>query len=285
MVLRDGKNAGLLERDEISHDSMVRLMVGRDLEKMRRRRAAVRGKMVLETRELCTPDNPAHPLSFSIRAGEIVGIAGLVGAGRTELLQVLFGVKRPVSGKIILSGKDVCFHSPGAAIGKGISLVPEDRKKQGLIVRMNVRENIGLAGIFHNRVAVCFHNQKVEKKNSDMMVKQLDIRISDDRQITENLSGGNQQKLVLAKWLSLNPGVLLMDEPTKGVDVKAKREIYGIMEKLADRGTAILFVSSEMEEVLSVSDRVLVMCEGRITGELSRDELSEEAVMRLATGK
>ncbi|MHC4879609.1 MAG: sugar ABC transporter ATP-binding protein [Planctomycetota bacterium] len=283
-VLRDGENAGDLDREEISHDRMVELMVGRDISEFYARKPHAAGDVILEVDNLVTPAHPGHPLSFKVRKGELVGIAGLVGAGRTELLQVLFGVDSAVSGTIRIGGVTKRFDKPISAIRAGIALVPEDRKQQGLILEMAVRENIGLAGLKRNRKAGGFLNKTVEQADSDTMIGKLRIKTPSDRQIVQYLSGGNQQKVVLGKWLSMKPDLLLLDEPTRGIDIGAKQEIYALMEQLAEEGVAVLFVSSEMEEILGMSDRTLVMHEGRISGELQRDELSEESIMQLATG-
>jgi ribose transport system ATP-binding protein len=283
-ILRDGKNAGNLERDEITHDLMVELMVGRDISEFYARKSHEPGDVVLEVEKLVTPANPGHALSFSIRKGELVGVAGLVGAGRTEMLQVLFGVDAAVSGTIRIGGKVVQFRSPIDAIHSGLALVPENRKQQGLILDMAVRTNIGLAGLKRNRKPGGFLNNAVEAAESALMIRKLRIKTPDEKQIVQFLSGGNQQKVVLGKWLAMKPDVLLLDEPTRGIDIGAKQEIYNLMEQLAEEGVAILFVSSEMDEILGMSDRALVMHEGRISGELQRNELSEEVIMQLATG-
>lgn len=283
-VFRDGANAGDLEKSEISHDRMVQLMVGRDVSQFYAKTPHVPGAVALEVKGLETPANVGHRLDFSIREGEIVGVAGLVGAGRTEMLRVLFGVDRAVSGTVAVNGQAISLNSPRDAIRAGIALVPEDRKQQGVILEMAVRTNIGLAGLRQHRRTAGFLNVQREAEDSAEMIQRLRIKTPSERQVVQYLSGGNQQKVVLGKWLAMKPKVLLLDEPTRGIDVGAKQEIYGLMEQLAEQGVAILFVSSEMEEILGMSDRTLVMHEGRITGQLSRNELSEEAVMQLATG-
>ena len=285
VVLRDGENAGVLDRDEISHDNMVRMMVGRDVSQFYSRETLPIGDVVLSVEGIRTPAWPEHELTFSIRSGEIVGISGLVGAGRTEMLRTLFGVDRPVSGRVVVEGKQVDLASPLAAIHAGIALVPEDRKLNGLVIDMSVRHNIGLAALSRNRLAGGFLNRAVERRDTTQMIRDLRIKTPNDAQITRFLSGGNQQKVVLGKWLSMMPKILLLDEPTRGIDVGAKQEIYQLMEQLARDGLAVLFVSSEMEEIMGMSDRTIVMHEGCITGELERSELSEEAIMQLATGK
>ncbi len=281
VVLRDGANAGELQRDEITHDAMVRLMVGRALGR-HDRTARGHGTPVLEARGLRTAAHPRKPLDFSICPGEIVGVAGLVGSGRTELLQVLFGIEPATGGEIRMNGEPVSITSPLDAIRAGMALVPEDRKQQGVILEMSVGQNTTLASLRRDARAG-FLNRKREGEIAVQMTEQLRVKTPDLAQFVQFLSGGNQQKVALAKWLALEPRVLLLDEPTRGIDIGAKQEIYRLMEELAGRGVAILFVSSEMEEVLRMSDRTLVMHEGRITGELRREELSEEAVMRLAT--
>ncbi len=283
-VLRDGENAGHLQRDEVNHDSLVRLMVGRDVSRFYSRQPHEAGEVAVQVKDLATSTWPAHRLNFEVRAGEIVGVAGLVGAGRTEMLRTLFGVDRPLAGEISVGGQTVTLKSPEDAINAGIALVPEDRKQQGLILEMAIRHNIGLAGLRRNALSGGFLNFAQERRDTTEMVERLRVKTPDSEQLAGNLSGGNQQKVVLGKWLALRPKVLLLDEPTRGIDVGAKQEIYQLMDELAGLGMAILFVSSEMEEVIGMSDRAIVMHEGRITGQLQRDELTEEGVMQLATG-
>jgi ribose transport system ATP-binding protein len=282
-VLRDGENAGELARDEVSHDAMVKMMVGRDISQFYSRTQHKPGEVMLEVEGLRTPVHPAHPLSFQVRAGEIVGMAGLVGAGRTEMLQTLFGVTPALEGRIRVAGREVTPREPVDAIELGMMLAPEDRKQQGLVLGMSVRDNLSLASLYRDS-SRGFLNRTREGEISAEMIAKMRVKTPNEHQIVQFLSGGNQQKVVLGKWLAMEPKVLLLDEPTRGIDVGAKQEIYRLMEELAGRGVAILFVSSEMEEVMGMSDRTLVMHEGRITGELRRDELSEESIMRLATG-
>lgn len=284
-VLRDGQNAGELSRAEISHDAMVQLMVGRDISQFYARKSREIGPPVLVVDSLRTANWPQHALSFEVHGGEIVGIAGLVGAGRTELLETLFGLAPAEGGCVIVDGKTLCLRSNRDAVNAGMALVPEDRKTQGLILEMSVRDNIGLPGLNRHKIAGAFLNRAREKLDSQQMVQEMNIRTPNDHQRVQFLSGGNQQKVVIGKWLSMEPRVLLMDEPTRGVDIGAKQEIYRLMEGLAEKGVAVLFVSSEMEEVLSMSDRALVMHEGQISGELQRHELSEQTIMQLATGR
>ncbi len=284
VALRDGQNSGELSREEISHDNMVRLMVGRDLAQFYAHEPMTPGELVLEVKKLRTHAHPKHEISLKLRAGEIVGLAGLVGAGRTELFETLFGVHPPEGGSIEVSGKRVAMRSPRDAIAQEIFLVPEDRKQQGLVLPMDVGQNTTLPGL-HRLSYLSWVDPRQEQKLADEMVQRMRVKTPSTRQIIQYLSGGNQQKVVIAKWLAMHPKVLLLDEPTRGIDVGAKHEIYELMEELARKGVAILFVSSEMEEILGMADRVLVMHEGALSGELARDQLSEEAVMHLATGQ
>ena len=283
LVLRDGENAGELSRKEIDRDAMVRLMVGRDLEQFYDRQQHDPSDIMLELDAVRTPAHPHAEISLQLRAGEIVGIAGLVGSGRTELLQTIFGVTPAVGGQMQMAGELFAPRNPREAIRAGLALAPEDRKQHGLILQMAVRENASLASLSRDQQNGLL-NFKAEEKVATEAVEQLAIKTPDLDQSTMNLSGGNQQKVVLGKWLALKPRVLLLDEPTRGIDVGAKREMYRLMEQLADDGVAVLIVYSELEEVLGMADRALVMHEGRIAGELPRDQLSEQAVMQLATG-
>ena len=283
VVLRDGKNAGELAREDINHDNMVKLMVGRDFSSVRAYTPRPLGDAILHVNKLVTAAHPKHAVSFEVRAGEIIGIGGLVGAGRTELLQALFGVVPPLAGTLSIAGKKVAINGPIDAIRAGIALVPEDRKQHGLILEMAVRENCSLASIKRDQHKGLL-NRAEERSICTKMVGKLAIKTPSEEQIVQLLSGGNQQKIVLGKWLAMKPRILLLDEPTRGIDVGAKREIYQLMEELAEAGVAIIFVSSEMEEILHLPDRALIFHEGKLTGELRHDELTEEAVMHLATG-
>ncbi len=283
-VMRDGENAGELSREKVTHEAMVRLMVGRDLSEYYERKDREKGDLALEVKKLRTPVHPQHELTFSVASGEIVGVAGLVGAGRTEMLETLFGVTPALGGSIQISGADLELDSPISAIAAGIALAPEDRKQQGLVIDMTVRENLSLAALRRDQKKAGFLDFAKEKKISEKMIKAMRVKTPNEDQIIRYLSGGNQQKVVLGKWLAMKPKILLLDEPTRGIDVGAKSEIYALMEELAESGVAILYVSSEMEEILGMADRALVMHEGRISGELTREELTEENIMHLATG-
>lgn len=284
VVLRDGELVGELARSEIDHDAMVRMMVGRDVSQFYHRRSHTPGPPTLEVKGLRTPAFPHHPISFAVRAGEIVGLAGLVGAGRTELLTTLFGATPALAGTLRAGHLAKPPRTPSQAISAGVVLAPEDRRQAGLILAATVRANLTLASLKRDS-RFRLLNRNAQSRISTEMTRLLRIKAASDRQIVRYLSGGNQQKVVLGKWLAMEPKVLLLDEPTRGIDVGAKEEIYSLMHELAGRGMAVLFASSEMEEIIGLADRALVMHEGRLVGDLSHNELSEEAVMELATSE
>ncbi|HYX28546.1 MAG TPA: sugar ABC transporter ATP-binding protein [Pyrinomonadaceae bacterium] len=287
VVLRDGQNAGELSRTEISHERMVRMMVGRDLKDFftsgcHTRREPSDGDW-FTFNNLRTSRYPGRHVSLSLRRGEILGLAGLVGAGRTEVARAIFGIDAGAQTEVVLGSRCLRIASPQDAVKHGIYLVPEDRRQCGLIVDFTVRENISLPGL--NRWSISgLINASKETAVAQHACKSINIKTPSVETKAANLSGGNQQKVVLAKWLALAPKVLIFDEPTRGIDVGAKAEIYALIRQLADEGVSIIVISSEMEEVLGISDRIAVMHEGRITGVLEHKQFSEEAVMRLATG-
>ncbi len=285
VVLRDGRNAGELQKSEIKHHAIVRLMVGRELKQFypRSRESVVETtKAVVEVEGLrWSAKQP--PVHFVVRPGEVVGMAGLMGAGRTELAETLFGVRPMLAGTVRVDGAVIRIRKPADAIAAGVFLVPEDRRVEGLILSDAIQHNISLP-VLKSLSWLGLVQRPREHQLAADLCKRLQVRTPSVDQIVGNLSGGNQQKVVIAKWLSRSPRVLILDEPTRGVDVGAKSEIYALMDELAKTGVAILMISSDLEEVLGVSDRVLVMHQGTITGELQRSELSEEAIMRLATG-
>jgi ribose transport system ATP-binding protein len=283
VVLRDGRMVGELDRGRIAHDAMIRLMIGRDLKSLYTPPAKPPGDSVLELRELRTSTYPARPVSLSVRGGEILGLAGLVGSGRTELARVIFGIDAPLGGELRLNGRPAAIASPRAAIDRGIYLVPEDRKREGLLLDVSIAGNISLPDMSHHSTAGIVQPDS-ETRNAERQRESLNIRTPSVANEVGALSGGNQQKVVLAKWLSMEPRVIIFDEPTRGVDVGAKSEIYALMRGLADRGVAILMISSDMEEVIGVSDRVAVMHEGAIGGFLDRPQFSEHNVLQLAVG-
>ena len=283
VVLRDGERVGELPREEITHDRMVRMMVGRDLSLRRRRQSVSESECVLRVQGLVTTAYPEERNDFQIRAGEIVGLAGLVGAGRTELLETLFGIRPAHAGHVEVAGDLLKGGSPSEAIRSGLALLPEDRKRSGLVLGMSVRENLSLA-VLADFAKAGFLNRSREAEECGAAIERLGIRTPGPEQTVQLLLGGNQQKVVLGKWLESNPKVLLLDEPTRGIDVGAKQEVYTLLEEIAERGVGVLFVSSEMEEILTLSDRVLVMHEGAIAGDLTADEIDDERIMKLATG-
>jgi ribose transport system ATP-binding protein len=285
IVLRDGKNAGGLGRAEISHEAMVRLMVGRDLKQFYPRRHAVStaAPVRLALREVLFSGGPARPISLQIRGGEIVGMAGLVGAGRTELAEALFGIRRVIGGQVLLDGVAVTLRHPREAIAAGLLLVPEDRRHHGLVLTDSVQHNLTLPNLEQLSRLGWIVGRRESRLSRDL-IERLQVKTASPTKSVGLLSGGNQQKVVLGKWLARRPRVLIFDEPTRGVDVGARSEIYALMDQLAGEGVAILMISSDLEEVLGMSDRVLVLHEGRLAGELLRAALSEEAIMHLATG-
>ncbi len=280
IAMRDGKNAGSLSANEITTEAMIRLMVGRDVTNhyvVREQSDADR----LVLTELRTARFPEHAINLNVRRGEILGVAGLVGAGRTELVRAIFGVDKAVSGTVSLDGLEVQLGSPKAAIDNGILLAPEDRRTQGLITSMPVRENVSLPSLdLSSRFGLV--NLTEENRAAKAMKDALNIKTPSIESWVSGLSGGNQQKVVLGKWLNMNPKVLILDEPTRGIDVGARSEIYMLMRKLANDGVSIIMVSSDMEEILALSDRVAVMREGRLAAVLPREAASQEEIMRFA---
>ncbi|GAC1367235.1 MAG: sugar ABC transporter ATP-binding protein [Ktedonobacteraceae bacterium] len=281
-VLRDGQYVETLERSEVTSARLIRLMVGRSLDDLYVHDEIKAGEVVLDVRDL-TDGHGIGPASLQIRSGEVVGLAGLIGAGRTELARLIFGADAHKSGDIFVAGKRVSIHRPIDAIRAGIGLVPENRKEQGLFLQLAVDENITMNMLPEFSVAGLI-NQRKKRSTARKYAEDLNIRISSLEQKVMNLSGGNQQKVVLAKWLTLHPRVLLLDEPTRGVDVGAKAEIYRIIASLAHTGVAILVISSELPEILGISDRILVMREGRLVANLPGRTTTQEEIMTNATG-
>lgn len=284
VVLRDGANAGELAREEITHERMVRMMVGRDLEKFYQPARQERAPHYFEIEGLRTTRYPNREVSFDVGRGEIVGLAGLVGAGRTEVAQAIFGIEGATDATVRLDRQVLQIRSPQEAIRHGIYLIPEDRRLAGLITDIGVRENVTLPSLKRYAKAGLIAIENERTAATDICTR-LNVKAPSIEERVINLSGGNQQKVVLAKWLGLEPKLLIFDEPTRGVDVGAKAEIYALMRQLAESGVAILMISSDMEEVLHISDRVAVMHEGALTGILERSECTEENIMCLAVGK
>ena len=284
VVLRDGKNAGELSRSEISHDRIVSLMVGREIESSYTASTTTKTPGFFKVRNARSSRYPAKTVEFDATRGEILGFAGLVGAGRSEIVKAIVGLDAAGGAEVSIGEDRVAIHSPADAIGHGIYLVPEDRRGEGLVTGMTVRENTTLPSL--EKYSSCYLiSRERERKVTDEQIASLKIKTPGGEALVVNLSGGNQQKVVLGKWLSMSPKVMILDEPTRGIDVGAKAEIYRLMRELADGGGVILMISSDMEEVLNVSDRVAVMHEGKITGILERAHCNEENVMNLAVGK
>jgi ribose transport system ATP-binding protein len=284
VVLRDGRVVGELQKDEISHSAMIRLMIGRELKALYTAPAGPAGEPVLDIIDARTSSYPDRAVNLSLRKGEILGLAGLVGSGRTELAQAIFGIEPLSSGRIRVEGHERSPRSPRDAIEMGIFLVPEDRKRFGLLLDLSIAENIALADL-HTHAHLGIIRAADIQQNGARQQSRLGIRAVSLASMVGALSGGNQQKVVLAKWLSLDPKVLICDEPTRGIDVGAKQDIYSMLRKLADAGVAILMISSDMEEVIGVSDRIAVMHEGRISGILERPQFSEHNILLLAVGE
>ena len=290
-VLRDGKNVGAGEVSNISFDGLIRLMVGRELGLLTKRETShVTNDIALSvesvSRRRKNTDASAielHNISFNVKKGEILGIAGLVGAGRTETARAIFGADKIDSGRTIVDGKPANILSPRDAINYGIGLVPEDRKQQALFLALAIRTNLSIAA--HKRISSL--SIFISKAKEDQLVEQyktlLNIRMSSPDQLVGNLSGGNQQKVVLARWLALRPKVLIVDEPTRGIDVGAKVEVHNLLFEMAASGIAIIVISSELPEILALSDRIVTMREGRITGEIRGADADQERLMTLMT--
>jgi ABC-type sugar transport system ATPase subunit len=282
-VLRDGRLVGVTRADETDPDKVVSMMVGRELKDLygtRQRRKI--GKTILEVKGL-TRKGKHGPVTFEVREGEIVGVAGLIGAGRTDMALTLFGVYPNDGGEVRVEDRPIVIKSPQHAIQHGIGYVPEDRKLQGLFLKKSVRDNIS-AAIAGDISQWGFLQPQKDRTMARRYIDELNIRTPSMEQETKNLSGGNQQKVVLAKWMASRPKVLILDEPTRGVDVGAKAEIYALMHEMVAQGMAVVMISSELPEILGMSDRVVVMREGEYAGELPRTEANEESVMALATG-
>ncbi len=266
-VLRDGKLVGTIDMSEFDHDKVVSMMVGRTLGEMYKNQHVPGTEVALEVKGLRLGTN-VDPIDFNVKKGEVVGMGGLVGSGRTELAKSIFGVRRYYGGQIFFNGEEILNPQPAAMIEKGILYLTEDRKVEGLVLPMDIVSNISLASLkrlFPNTKI----NKGVEKKTADDMISELEIACNSDHQLLSTLSGGNQQKVSLAKWLICDPKVLILDEPTRGIDVNAKSEIYKIIDNLAAKGVAIIMISSELPELIGMSDRIYVMRRGTISAELS----------------
>jgi ribose transport system ATP-binding protein len=282
-VMRDGQLVGAAPVEKLTPGRVIQMMVGRELKELFPKGKTTPGEVVLRAVNLTSPPQ-LQGASLQLRRGEILGLAGLVGSGRTNLAQALFGAHPLQGGEIWLDGKRVDIGSPRQAIRLGIGFVPEDRKSEGLFLGQSVRSNTAVGLLRRLSVFGFVLFRRIEKGVRDL-VSRLNIRTPSINQRVRNLSGGNQQKVVIARWLALNPKILILDEPTRGVDVAAKAEIHALMSELAAKGVAIMMISSELPEVLGVSDRILVMREGRVVAEFSRAEASQDAIMQAATGQ
>jgi ABC-type sugar transport system ATPase subunit len=281
-VMRDGKTVGTHPVDELDRNAVVRMMVGRDLSEIYAAKEEPVGSPLLEVEHLSIP-NLLDDISFQLCEKEIVGLFGLLGSGRTELARALFGIGPAPAGTVKIDGRSIRLRSPAGAIKIGLAYVPEDRKQHGLLLPMSVRENTTLA-VLQELTRLIMVRPALERKMTDRFIEELDIRTPGREQPVAHLSGGNQQKVVLAKWLASKPRVLILDEPTRGIDVGAKAEVHSIMAELAKQGVGILMISSDLPEVLHMSDRILVMHEGKLTGFFAREEATKELIMLAATG-
>jgi ABC-type sugar transport system ATPase subunit len=281
VVLRDGRNAGEIDSRTGTMAELITAMVGRELAASAPRRPTEIGPEVLRVEGLSGPPH-VEDVSFTLHRGEILGMAGLIGAGRTETARMLIGAGRRTRGRVFLDGKELVIRNPGEAVAHGIAYVPEDRKTQALILPMSVRENLTLAvhrGLLRLWV---FLSRRKEIAVTDSYIAALRIKIASREQVVNDLSGGNQQKVVLAKWLATKPRILILDEPTRGIDVAVKAEVHRIIAELAEQGVAILLISSELPEILALSSRVLVMDQGRVKRILERSDATQETIMSAA---
>jgi ribose transport system ATP-binding protein len=280
-VLRDGKYIGSTDVNQVTKDDLITMMVGRKLEEQFPHIEVPAGEKMIEVKGI-SYGNRVKNVSFDVKKGEILGLAGLMGAGRTEVAKLIFGEFKKSSGEILIEGKKVEINSPKAAIKAGIAYLSEDRKQEGLNLNMTTGKNMTLCALKQYEKAFLRLDQRQERKIVNQYIDKLSIKTTGPDQMIRNLSGGNQQKVIISKWLLLNPRILIVDEPTRGIDVGAKKEIYDILNKLKQEGKAIIVISSDMPEILGITDRILVMHEGEITGELKRSEASQEAVMKYA---
>ena len=282
-VLRDGKLIDTKDISEVTQNELIKMMVGRELTETYPKRTVTPGETVLSATDVA--GNGMEHMNLTLRKGEILGLAGLVGAGRTEFARLLYGADKMESGTLRLNGKDIKIGNPADAVAQGIGLVPEDRKTQGVVLELSIAENIALA-IVKSISRFLVVNRKKEKDIVTGQIGQLRIKTPTYAQLVRNLSGGNQQKVVISKWLANRPQVLIFDEPTRGIDVGAKAEIYHLMNQLTEKGISIIMISSEMEELMGMSDRILVLREGKIVAELeTREEFSQEKIMHYAAMK
>ena len=281
-VLRDGHYISTRNISEVTMDEVIKMMVGRTLSDMFPKVDVEIGETILKVEGL-TKENQFYDISFKLRKGEILGFSGLVGAGRTELARAIFGVKKPDRGKLFINGKEVNISNPNVAMKYGIAYLPEERQAQGLILPMDITRNITLP-IIDQFTKISWVNEKREIKVAKKYANMLEIKALGLWQKVMQLSGGNQQRVVIAKWLTTNPLILILDEPTRGIDVGAKASVHEFMGELASRGIGIIMISSELPEILGMSDSIIVMCEGKITGEFMREEATQDKILTAAMG-
>ena len=281
-VIRDGEYVTTLITPQATVDELIKLMVGREMtQKYPTRKPCIDyNNVLLELKDVC--GNGDENMSLKIHAGEVLGLGGLVGAGRTELAEVIFGSKPKESGQIILKGKEINPKSPREAIDLGIALVPEDRKRHGALLTNSINNNINMP-IYERISKASVINSSVEKSNAEKYRKDIQIKCPSINMLVKNLSGGNQQKVILGKWLAADSQLIIFDEPTRGIDVGAKYEIYKLINDLVESGRSVLMISSEMEELIGMSDRIIVLAEGKMTGELQKDEFNADTIMAYAS--
>lgn len=282
-VFRDGKHIGTYLSSEINSDMLIKKMVDRELTEIFPKKNYTVQEVKLSVRNL-TQNNKFKEVSFDVHKGEIVGLAGLMGAGRTEIVESIFGITKLNYGEIYIDGKQVIIKKPSDAIKNSIGLVTEDRKISGLVSPLSVKENIVLPSVVNFSRFKLITNVKKERNETEKYIKELKIKTPSINQVIKFLSGGNQQKVVLGKWLMTNPQILIFDEPTRGIDIGAKTEIYRLISDLAEQGRTIIFISSEMQEILGMCDRIIVFHDGKVSGELARSEATQERLLKLATG-
>jgi ribose transport system ATP-binding protein/inositol transport system ATP-binding protein len=281
-VLRDGRNIGTKNIRETTRDELVSMMVGRKLTEFYNKKNHVQDEIILEVKNLKLSKD-SDSINFFLHKCEILGVSGLVGAGRSEIVRALFGMDKIYSRQIFIEGKPIVINKPSQAMEHGFALVPEDRKKEGIFLKSSIGYNITLLAM-KNFLTPPVYRKDIENKIIDEQIQSLSIKTVSKKQPTFNLSGGNQQKVIIARWLTLSPKVLILDEPTRGIDVGAKSEIYEIMNGLTRKGVGIIMISSELPEVMNMSDRIMVVSSGRVTGILQREAFDQELIMKYAIG-
>lgn len=282
-IFRDGHYIGTYDADDITEEQLIKKMVDRDLDEIYPTRSNKKGDVKLSVKNL-SQEGVFENISFDLRAGEILGFAGLMGAGRTEIMDAIFGITQPTSGEIYINNELLTKSTPYKVISKGLGYITEDRKGTGLVMDMSIQDNVIISSL--SRLSTPYGRIKTNEavKDSNSFIDKLNVRTPGNYQPVKHLSGGNQQKVVLAKWLMMDPDIIVFDEPTRGIDVGAKTEIYKLVSALAEQGTAIIFISSEMPEILGMCDRIIVLHEGRISGEQDRVNATQEGLLTLATG-